>query len=159
MDELFVPFNAVKFLGRPRRFAKPSQMLKAFEEYVEDRKSRAIEISEDEESSNSNGFSSDHSKVRKISHPLSIRDFCVHLGMTYSWWRNLPDEFLTVKEAISDFIFGYQLKGAESGMFNANIVARELGLADKTDTSVKIAEIPKAFTKEQAKDFVASMNK
>lgn len=155
MSGLFVPFNVV---GRPRKFRQPIKLLEAFGEYLEDRKSREIEIKESEE-----GFygEADHSKTKTktFMHPLSIADFCIFLGMSRAWWNALPEEFLGVKEKIADYIFTYQLKGAEVGLFNANIVARELGLADKREDSVKIEELPKGFTKEQAKDFIASMNK
>lgn len=156
MQELFVPLNIGG--GRPRKFSKPSQLLKAFQEYIEDRKERVIKIEEEEF-----GYygESNHRKTKRkeFEHPLSIADFCVFLGMSRNWWNELPTEFLGVKGIISDYIFTYQLKGAEVGLFNANIVARELGLADKREDSVKVVEIPKEFTKEQAKDFIANMNK
>lgn len=154
---LFVPFNAGKG-GRPRKFSHPAKLLSAFQEYLADRREREIQITETE--IGVVGQSSvDKTKTKHIQHPLSIVDFCVFLGCSRNWWNELPDEFLGVKNIISDYIFSYQLKGAETGQFNANIVARELGLADKKEESIKIEELPKGFTKEEAKDFIANMNK
>ena len=154
MNELFVPLNA----GRPRKFASPAKLLQAFQEYLADRKERMIELEEQEE-----GYigKSDmyKTKTKKIHHPLSIADFCVFCGCSRNWWGSLPDEFLGVKSIITDYIFAYQLKGAEAGAFNANIVARELGIADRKDQVVKIEELPKGITKEEAKDFIANLNK
>lgn len=157
MNELFVPFNA-NAKGRPRKFANPKQLLNAFQEYLDDRKQRMISLEEEEIGyvGKSDVFKT---KTKKIHHPLSIADFCVFLGCSREWWAKLPEEFLQVKGIISDYLFAYQLKGAESGAFNANIVARELGLADKREDEIKVKEFPKGFTKEQAKDFIASLNK
>lgn len=132
MNDLFVPFNPKG--GRPRKFAYPSQLLTEFDKYVKDREQRAIQFSESE-----NGVVGESlikkEKVKIKHHPLSIVDFCIYLGCSRAWWNALPDEFLGVKNYISDYIFSYQLKGAEIGEFNANIVARELGLADKKEVS------------------------
>ena len=130
MDNLFVPFNAK--VGRPRKFATPQALLKAFHDYLEDRKSRPLWTKETE-----SGYIGESTmakaKEKMKNHPLSIVDFCVYLGCSRNWWNELPSEFLGVKSRIADYIFSYQLKGAETGEFNANIVARELGLADKKE--------------------------
>lgn len=132
MNELFVPFNAKG--GRPRKFAYPTQLLNAFSEYLEDRKERFIEFGESEEGISGKSIISKTKKEVK-HHPLSIADFCIFLGCSRAWWNALPEGFLGVKSYIGDYIFSYQLKGAEIGEFNANIVARELGLAEKKDIS------------------------
>lgn len=156
MNELFVPFNTKA--GRPRKFAQPSLLLKAFGEYLEDRKGRYIEFEEKEDGLYGEKVT-EKTKTAIKHHPLSVADFCIYLGCSRAWWNALPDEFLGVKTYIGDYIFTFQLKGAEIGEFNANIVARELGLADKREEAVKIQEIPKGFTKEEAKDFIANLNK
>lgn len=129
-EGLFVPFNAGK-RGRPRKYT-PQQLLKEFEEYVNDRLQRPIEIIETEE-----GYIGksriDKTKKKTIPHPLSVRDFCVHLGVGDTWWNQLPEDFSSVKSYIKGFLEDYQLKGAQSGIYNANIVSRLLGLADKKD--------------------------
>lgn len=125
MDGLFVPI-----VGRPRKIATPEKMMEIFKEYLEDRMSRPL-ISKEEESGMVGESSVEKEKKKAKSHPLSIGDFCIFCGCSREWWASLPEEFSQVKRYISNYIFHYQLKGAESGEFNANIVARELGLADK----------------------------
>lgn len=66
---------------------------------------------------------------------LSVADFCIYLGCSRNWWNELPDDFLGVKEYISTYIDNFQMKGAAVGVFNANIVSRLLGLADKKQVS------------------------
>lgn len=128
MKELFVPFNAKG--GRPRKFAYPTQMLKAFSDYLTDRMERSITFTESEVGEvGKSTINKDRTTIKH--HPLSIADFCIYLGCSREWWAKLPDEFLQVKTYIADYIYTFQLKGAEVGEFNPNIVARELGLADK----------------------------
>ena len=133
MSELFVPYKKHPG-GRPRKFKRPKELEEAFVEYLGDREGRPLVYTETEKGDVGDNYIS--KKKEKIkSHPLSIADFCVYLGMCRNWWNELPDEFLGVKSRISDYIFCYQLKGAEVGEFNANIVARELGLADKKEVT------------------------
>lgn len=160
MNELFVPFSAEearKKMGRPLLYT-PDELLDQFELYLKDRKKRKIVI-EETETGQTGETEYDKAKKRRKHHPLSVRDFCVFLNASYEWWKKLPEDFLPVKNVIANNIYVYQLKGAELGEFNANIVARELGLADKKDVSATVQEIPKEFTKEQAKDFIANLNK
>lgn len=132
MDGLFVEFHPQK-RGRPRKF-KPADLLEEFQNYIQDRMSNPI-VEKEEESGYAGRNSS--AKTKEKAHPqlLSIADFCVYLGCSRSWWLNLPDDFLIVKEHISTYIDNFQLKGASIGVFNANIVSRLLGLKDKTEVS------------------------
>lgn len=128
MNELFTPFKSRG--GRPRKFANPAALLSAFSEYLEDRKQRQISFMETEEGHV--GESAVYKeKGKKKHHPLSIADFCVFLGCSRAWWNALPEDMEEAKSRIADYIFVFQLKGAEVGEFNPGIVARELGLAEK----------------------------
>ena len=134
MNGLFVEFHPqIDKRGRPRKY-KPVELLEEFEKYIQERMADPI-IEKEEES----GFSGQNgsAKTKEKAHPqlLSVADFCVFLGCSRSWWLNLPDDFLIVKEHISTYIDNFQLKGASIGVFNANIVSRLLGLKDKTELS------------------------
>ena len=130
-DGLFVPFNA-KF-GRPPKYT-PRELLTKFQEYIEDREGRPIIVKKE-----TSGFSGSNDTGSTTTEPipqlLSITDFCVHLGTSLRWWGELPEDFSVVKDYIRAYIETYQLKGASAGIFNANIVARLLGLADKREVS------------------------
>lgn len=132
MDGLFVEFRPQK-MGRPRKY-KPAELLEEFQKYIQERMSNPIIETEKE-----SGFSGQNgsAKTKEKSHPqlLSVGDFCVFLGCSRNWWNELPDDFLGVKAHISTYIENFQLKGASIGLFNANIVARLLGLRDKTELS------------------------
>lgn len=128
-DGLFVPFKAK--LGRPPKYT-PEELLKQFEKYIADREQRPILVTKE-----TSGFAgkTDTASTTTEAHRqlLSIWDFCVFLGTSRDWWNKLGEEFLGVKEYIRTYIETYQLKGATAGIFNANIVARLLGLADKKE--------------------------
>ena len=136
MDEgvnaLFVPFNAGK-RGRPRKYT-PAQLLQEFEKYVNDRMAHPLVI-EETETGIVGKSPIDKTKRKVIPQLLSIGDFCIHLGTHRDWWNKLPEDFFGVKTHIGNFIEQYQLKGASAGVFNANIVARMLGLADKKEVT------------------------
>lgn len=130
MPEICMKFKAKR--GRPRKFS-PEELLRAFEKYVNEMTAHPIELIETEE-----GFIGrsriDKTKTKTMPQLLTIQDFCVYLGTSRNWWKELPDEdYLAVKTRIKDFLEAYQLKGAASGAFKDNIVARLLGLTDKKD--------------------------
>lgn len=132
MAGLFVEFNAGK-RGRPRKFS-PQQLLDKFQEYIDDRLKDPIIDEETEHGSTPRGSMN---VKREKPHPqlLSILDFCVYLGTSRQWWNALSEDYLVVKTYISTYLENYQLKGASAGVFNANIVARLIGLADKKEIS------------------------
>ena len=127
MDGLFVPFNAK--LGRPPKYT-PNQLIKKFEEYLADREARPLTDTV-RETGNTGQNKVTKNTVHTCPHPISIADFCVYLGVGENWFAQLTEDFSWVKTRIRTYIEDYQLKGAAAGVFNANIVARRLGLADK----------------------------
>ena len=127
MDNLFVPFHPQR--GRPRKYT-PSQLLSLFEQYINDRLSRPIVEKETDISRYDEHRGEKESRVVH-PHPISIGDFCIYLGTYRAWWNQLPEDYSIVKDHIATYIEQFQLKGASIGLFNANIVSRLLGLADK----------------------------
>lgn len=76
--------------------------------------------------------------------PYSIGGLCVFLGVGESYFREFMnghksggDEFSPVIEKIKKTIETQQLQGASAGFFNANIISRVLGLADKQEVTQK----------------------
>jgi hypothetical protein len=74
-----------------------------------------------------------------VARPYTLSGLCGYVGSSESWWRNfrknksLGEDFLTVIEWIEGVIDTQQLEGAAVGAFNANIIARKLGLSDKSE--------------------------
>lgn len=120
--------------GRPLKYT-PKELSAKFVEYVAWCKEHPLILTEEED-----GFSGDTSfaKKKKVTKErlISIGQFLVYIGETPSWWTNLETgkqgkAFLKVKESIKNFCEEYQKEMASNGMFNANIISRLLGLADK----------------------------
>lgn len=67
---------------------------------------------------------------------MSLRGLCLYLGVsTQSWndWRKLRKELFEAIERIEDVIFTQKFEGASAGLLNASIIARDLGLVDRTE--------------------------
>ena len=86
--------------------------------------------------------------------PFTIQGLCLFLGVNTRYFNDFEDgikgkddkESLGFSEVIArirDVIFKQKFEGASTGFFNANIIARELGLIDKQeiDQKTKIKQI------------------
>ena len=64
---------------------------------------------------------------------------CIFLDISTDSWRNYKnkDGFLEVTTRIVEIIRAQKFQGAASEFFNANIIARDLGLADKSELTGK----------------------
>lgn len=59
---------------------------------------------------------------------MTVTGLCIHLGMTFETWtqyRKKPD-FSEVTKYVEEFIRTQKFEGAAAGLFNANIIAREI---------------------------------
>ena len=80
-------------------------------------------------------------EVSPVSRPYSLTGFCIYVGASTNWFREFRDEcrnkkdkdFLEVIARVEETIKTQQFEGACVGAFNANIIARTLGLADKQE--------------------------
>lgn len=80
-------------------------------------------------------------QVSPVSRPYSLMGFCIYVGASRRWWSNFRDdciakneeEFLHVIARVEETIKTQQFEGACVGAFNANIIARTLGLVDKQE--------------------------
>ena len=117
--------------GRPRKFQTPAQLLEAAENYFDwcDRNP---------------WYKNEKTKDGEIipiptQRPYTIVGFCVFLGTSETFWRDFkaaaPPEFEETISKITSRIENQQLEGAVVGVFNANIIARKLGLAEKKDVT------------------------
>ena len=69
---------------------------------------------------------------------MTAAGLCTFTGMATSTWHNYKTdtEFLAVTKRIEEVIRDQKFTGAAADLLNANIIARDLGLADKQDHSV-----------------------
>jgi hypothetical protein len=87
--------------------------------------------------------------------PYTIQGLCIFWGVATAYLRqfkngpNCPtgSDFSTVISQIEDVIYKQKFEGAASGFFNANIISRDLGLADKkeVDANVNLKDRPIEF--------------
>lgn len=85
-------------------------------------------------------------QVSPISRPYSLMGLCVYVGASASWWREFrsncakknKNDFLAVIARIEGIINTQQFEGACVGAFNANIISRTLGLADKKEINAVV---------------------
>lgn len=80
-------------------------------------------------------------EVIPTERPYSLSGFCIYVDASSMWWRNFKEQcknnkdedFLIVITRVEEIIRTQQFEGACVGAFNANIISRTLGLADKQE--------------------------
>jgi hypothetical protein len=67
--------------------------------------------------------------------PYTISGLCIHLGISFKTWKEYGkrQDFLHIITRAEEIIETQQFEGAAVGAFNANIIARKLGLSDKSE--------------------------
>lgn len=143
MNENIYP--PVRFnLGRPLKYT-PKQLAEKFVEYVNWEKEHPIRIKVTETSTSVQGNTYGKESVEEKPRLVSIEGFCIWLGEARRWWDELDnpeakhrDEFSGVKAKIREYCEKYQKEMASSGLFNANIISRLLGLADRQQVEGKM---------------------
>lgn len=122
--------------GRPLHYS-PKQLAEKFGEYVKWCEENEIELGERQKGIASGGYV-DKTTTNYKQRLISIHGFLVYIGKTARWWGELSngkhgDKFSVVKAHITEYCEDYQKEMAAAGIFNANIISRLLGLADKKE--------------------------
>lgn len=76
---------------------------------------------------------------------MTLDGLCFYLNCSRSWWHlfkgnlvpGFDDDFILVMEAIEKVVYRQKFEGAAAGLLNTNIIARDLGLTDKTETKIE----------------------
>lgn len=123
-------------VGRPLHFT-PKQLAEKFEEYVKWCEDNVMEFEERQKGMQGNGYVDKTTKNYKLR-LISVHGFLVFIGKTKRWWSQLSEgkqgeKFSYLKESITEYCEDYQKELAASGHYNANIISRLLGLADKKE--------------------------
>jgi hypothetical protein len=68
---------------------------------------------------------------------MTISGLCVFLDICQDTWSNYRNkqDFIGVTKKVEDIIKDQKFAGAAADLLNANIIARDLGLTDKTETT------------------------
>jgi hypothetical protein len=67
---------------------------------------------------------------------MTLHGLCMFLDIgrgTWNQWRETRPDFAEVIARVEDAIFRQKFEGASADLLNANIIARDLGLAEKKD--------------------------
>lgn len=72
---------------------------------------------------------------------------CAFLNISISSWHNYKNraEFLEITSLIESVMFEQKFSGAAAGVLNASIIARDLGLVDKSQQDLAVKEV-KSFS-------------
>jgi hypothetical protein len=78
---------------------------------------------------------------------MTLRGLCLYLGCSEGYFRNFKKHikegeeedkgFMSVIREIEDTIYIQKFEGAAAGLFESNIIARDLGLIDKQEVTGK----------------------
>lgn len=126
--------------GRPKKIKDAQTLYGWFEKYKFEVKMNPIEKMDFK------GREADTVKY-KLERPLSWVGFKVWLFKNYQITNldeykankdNVYDEYSSILGVIGDEIFQHQYEGACVGIFNQGIVARKLGLSEKTENKTDV---------------------
>ena len=121
--------------GRDKLFATPELLLESATDYFEWCDNNPWITIESVSSSKDNTV-----KEKPTQRPYSRSGWYHFVGCSDNWLREFKKEasedFLRVIQEIENFIDNQQWEGATVGVFNANIIARTLGLTDNNKTDL-----------------------
>ena len=77
-------------------------------------------------------------KVPKMR-AMTIQGFCLFANMYHSTFQEYEKhkDYSAITTRVRELFYSQKLEGAAADLLNPNIIARELGLSDKTDVNVK----------------------
>ncbi len=123
--------------GRDKLFASPEKLWEAACEYFEWCDNNPIIKEETLTNHNEGGYT----KEIKCRIPYTIEGFCLYCDTSARWLRDFESndsnkDFFPIITRIRETIYSQKFSGAAAGIFNSNIIARDLGLTDKTDNNI-----------------------
>ena len=121
--------------GRKKLFETPKLLWEAACEYFQWCDDNPIEAYDNKGTKNVN--------LVKFKRPYTLKGFCLYCDATEHWYDNYKKglkktdkDFLYICRKIEEIIYNQKFDGAAIGIFNANIIARDLGLSDKSEVKV-----------------------
>lgn len=134
--------------GRDALFASADLLEVAAAEYFEWCDNNPWMVNEARTESHGNGSGSSTTIVEvPAGRPYTWPALCSYLGCSESYFRAFKSthkdshlDFLAVIDWIEQMIYNQKFEGASIGVFNANIISRDLGLIDKQSMDVGVTE-------------------
>lgn len=143
--------------GRKSRYT-PQQIADEFLKYIKDLSETAIEVESVYQRQQESAGRTQQRRVMKYARPPKILDFVTRwLGMTHQWWYALPngkngDKYSAVIQRVEQYCYDVKFDGAVVGLYNASIIARDLGLADNIAIT-KRDDIDEMSVEEMKKEY------
>lgn len=118
--------------GRPRLFGSPEELEAAAFEY--------FDWVDDNPLFETKVFGTGLVAKVPLARAMTIKSMCIHVGMSHRSWIDYKarPEFEDVCDLISEIIYEQKFAGAAAGLFSAAIIARDLGLADKSEVETSV---------------------
>lgn len=122
-------------VGRPRLFASAEALWEACCEY--------FQWVEDNPLYEMKAFSYQGEVVQEPvakMRAMTISGLCIFLDIDETTWRDWRkvDDFSPITDRVERIIYNQKFTGAAADLLNANIIARDLGLADKTEVKQSV---------------------
>lgn len=118
-------------LGRPLNFKTPQDLWDRSKEYFAECDDNPLEVSE--VTTTEKGM---FSKIKLHKVPYTWEGLYVFLGISNLDRYKEKKEFVGIITHIGNVIRNQKFSGAAAGLFNSNIIARDLGLSDKTESKI-----------------------
>lgn len=131
--------------GRKARYS-PEDLAEEFKKYIADLEANQIEVETNYRYQSDDNSRRQQRRTQKYARPPKILDFVTRwLGMTHQWWYSLPHgkrgaDYEAVIERITQYCYDTKFDGAVVGLYNANIIARDLGLKENIAVSKREAD-------------------
>ena len=145
--------------GRDSLFKSPKKLWEAASEYFE----WCDQNPWIREETTTKPHGAEHKKI-PTARPYTLTGLCIYLDVNNRYFFEFKNsetcknskDFSTIVTRIEEIIYTQKFEGAAVGAFNANIIARDLGLRDNQDIDIKsdgrsIAPTVIAQSKEQQK--------
>ncbi|MDH6304622.1 hypothetical protein M2459_001357 [Parabacteroides sp. PF5-5] len=126
--------------GRDKLFATPELLWEAASEYFQWCDDHPWAVSKTKKKEDKT-----ETEETPTQRPYTISGLMLYCDASQSFWRKFKDEdhkdFFTVITRIEGVIETQQFEGATVGAFNANIIARKLGLSEKTEVKSNVIKV------------------
>ena len=133
--------------GRDKLFKTPELLWEAACEYFEWCEANPIIAQDNKGTKNVN--------LVKFNRPFTLKGFCIYCDATEHWYVEFKKalnsekdkDFLYFCRKIEDIVYNQKFEGAAIGIFNANIIARDLGLSENINQNLNIPKLPDVIIK------------
>jgi len=122
--------------GRDKIFSHPDELWKAASNYFQYIDDNPIEVNDNK--------GTKHVNKVKLMRPYTIEGLCIYLNIDKETWYSYKsgegsyEDFIDVTRKIENIIRNQKFEGAVIGIFKENIIARDLGLKENTESTLKI---------------------